>query len=157
MISVITPCDCGELQAQFEDSVCRVFESEGSRFEILDRNMISDPFEPDITLMDEDEWVFNLVCHYIEEVPDNGDLLIFPKTFGMRKWVPDSDDRPTFLVLGVGGTPRDPEMLFFTRFFNVHSVSMNISSLMEYSLNCFRLDFFDPIIMKDFERMYSPY
>ena len=75
----------------------------------------------------------------------------------MRKWVPDSDDRPTFLVLGVGGTPRDPEMLFFTRFFNVHSVSMNISSLMEYSLNCFRLDFFDPIIMKDFERMYSPY
>ena len=51
MISVITPCDCGELQAQFEDAVCRVFESEGSRFEILDRNMISDPFEPDITLM----------------------------------------------------------------------------------------------------------
>lgn len=152
---MITPCDCGELQAQFEDAVCRVFESEGSRFEILDRNMISDPFEPDIVLMDDDEWILRLVCYYIEEI-DGDNLHIFPKTFDMRKWVVDSDESPTFFILGVGGTPSHPEMLFFCRFFEINSDSMHIDVLRHFSLNLLRIDFLDDVITKDFERMYSP-
>ena len=54
--------DCEEKQSQFEDAVCRIFETDGTRYEILDRNMLSDPFEPDIVLMDEDEWVLSLIC-----------------------------------------------------------------------------------------------
>lgn len=149
------PCDCGELQAQFEDAVCRVFESEGSRFEVLDRNMISDPFEPDIVLMDDDEWVMRLVCYYCEDY-EGDSLSIFPKTFGMRKWVVDSDETPTFFILGVGGIPSRPESLFFCRFFEINSDVMQIDVLRRFSVNLLRIDFLDDLITKDFERMYSP-
>ena len=74
--------DIGELQAQFEDAVCRLFESSDD-FEILDRNMVSDPFEPDILLMDADEWVFRVVCWYQREV-NEGCVNIYPRTFGMK-------------------------------------------------------------------------
>lgn len=150
------PCDIGEPQAEFEDAVCSILADPEGRYEVLDRNLSSDPFEPDIVMMDDDEWVFRIVCYYVEEVPCDGMVEIFPKTFGMRKWVRDADDEPTYLVLGVGGTPRTPEMVFFTRFFNFPSKTFDVSSKSEYRINWMRMDFMERVIDEDFERMYSP-
>ena len=99
------PCDIGEPQMLFDDAVCRMFEDPDGEYEVLDRNMNNDPFEPDIVVMDSDEWVFTVLCYYIEDYPADGFVEIYPKTFGMRKWVQDDSDRPAFLALGVGGTP----------------------------------------------------
>lgn len=148
--------DCEEKQSQFEDAVCRIFETDGTRYEILDRNMLSDPFEPDIVLMDEDEWVLSLICSYFDDFSDEGYLRLFPDTFSKRKWVVDSDDSPVYILIGVGGSPSCPEHIFFTRFFNINSINISKDRLLEYSVNCFNLAFLDHEIMKDFERIYSP-
>ena len=148
------PNDIGELQAQFEDAVCRMFESSDD-FEILERNMVSDPFEPDILLMDADEWVFRVVCWYQREV-DEGCVNIYPRTFGMRKWVTDHDDLPTFFMMGVGGTPQKPEGFYLTRFFNVNSSCMDLKKFKDAFLTMFRIDFVKNAIDKDFIRIFSP-
>ncbi|MBQ8179965.1 MAG: hypothetical protein IJ026_05985 [Candidatus Methanomethylophilaceae archaeon] len=150
------PTDCGEPQAQFEDRVCSMFEADGGMFEVLDRNMSSDPFEPDIILMDADGWVLNILCYYVEELPADGRITLFPRTFGMRKWVEDSQERPAFLVLGVGGTTSSPEEVYFSRFFNFPSKDVDLSDMVGFRLNWFDYRFLERIITDDFERMYSP-
>ena len=147
------PCDCGEPQAEFEDAVCAVLESDGSPYEILDRNYTSDPFEPDIVLMNEDEWVFRMVCYYTQE--EDGQVDIFPRTFPMRKWVTDHDDLPTYFVLGVNGTPQHPEYLYLCRFFEIASRYTKLESLRPYLVNCFRPEFFSNFIEKDLDRIFS--
>ena len=134
--------------------MCRVFESPDSPYEILDRNYSSDPFEPDIVLMDADEWVFRIVCYYTGYV-DDGAVDIWPHTFPMRKWVTDHDELPTFFVLGVEGTPQHPEEMYFTRFFNINKKCIKLTELRDYTLNVFRIDMFRDVIEKDFERIFS--
>ena len=150
------PTDIGEPQAEFEDAVCRRFESDGSGFEVLDRNMSSDPFEPDLVVMDSDEWVFRIVCYYIEDPPSDGTVVLFPRTFGMRKWVTDSDETPTFLVFGIGGTPQNPEMLFFGRFFEFPDQVVDLKNKMQHLVSCFRIDLLGSVVERELERIYSP-
>lgn len=150
------PCDIREPQSQFDDAVCRMFDDPEGDYEILDRNMFNDPFEADIRLMDRDEWVFQVLCFYVEERPSDDVIEIYPTTFGMRKWVRDNDENPTFLALGVGGTPQHPELLYFSRFFNFPRMRFDLKEGMGLSINWMRSDFFDKVIKDDFQRMYSP-
>lgn len=154
MLDLDVPNDIGEPQAQFEDAVCRLFES-SEDYEILERNMYSDPFEPDIQLMDADEWVFRVVCWYQSE-DDEGFVNIYPKTFGMRKWVTDHDDLPTFFLMGVGGTPSNPERFHLTRFFNIPHQYMDLSKMEDSALSMFDIRFVKHAIDRDFERIFSP-
>ncbi len=147
------PTDFREPQDEFDDAVCRIFDS-SDRYEILDRNLTNDPFEPDIVVMDEDEWVFNIVCYFVDEDEDN--MVLYPKTFDMRKWVRDSDDEPTFLALGVGGTPQSPDRVYFTRFFNFNTRDVDLSKKSMYLVNWFRLEFMEKVVIDDFERIYGP-
>ncbi len=146
------PSDVGDAQAAFIEAVVRVL---GEAYEIIDTNPFNDPFEPDIILMDEDEWVFRILCYYDEE-PEDGSVCIFPRTFDMRKWVVDTSDEPTFLVLGAGESPDDPEYLFFSRFFNFPSRDFDIESGKRHLLNWMRSAFFRAAIDAEFERIYSP-
>ena len=82
-----SPCDIGKPQEDFCDEIASIFDCPDGRYEILDRNLSNDPFEPDIEVMDADEWAFNVICYYVEDSPADGVVEIFPKTFGMRKWV----------------------------------------------------------------------
>lgn len=150
------PCDIGELQAEFDDAVCSMFEDETCGFEVLDRNMSDDPFEPDIVVMDEDEWAFNILCYYIEDLPSDGIAVVYPTTFGMRKWVQDDSDKPAFLALGIGGTPRRPEYLYFARFFNFSSPYFHMDSGKDLLLNWMRPPFFHKVIRDEFDRLFSP-
>lgn len=150
------PSDIGRPQAEFEDAVCRMLEDGGSGFEVLDRNMYDDPFEPDMVLMDSDEWVFNVLCYYIEDVPDDGVAEIYPTTFGMRKWVQDDSDRPAFLALGIGGTPGAPEHLYFSRFYDFPESRFDMESARGMLLNWMRPEFFCKVIEDEFERIFSP-
>lgn len=104
--------------------------------------------------MDRDEWVFRIVC-YFTDYDEDGVVEIFPRTFPMRKWVTDHDDLPTYMALGVAGTPQHPESLFFSRFFNFGSRRMKLPELRPYMINVFRIDFFSDVIDKDFERIFS--
>lgn len=150
------PCDIGIPQEEFEDAVCSMFDDPEGDYEILDRNMSNDPFEPDLVVMDSDEWVFNVLCYYVEDSPSDGFVEIFPQTFGMRKWVTDSSDRPTFLALGVGGSPSQPEYVYFTRFFNFNDFLVNLDTLRGFIINWMRPAFFDKVVRDEFERIYSP-
>lgn len=148
------PTDIGELQAEFEDSVCRLIES-SDKYEILDRNISSDPFEPDISVMTEDEWVFRIVCWYQSE-DDDGYVDIYPHTFNMRKWVTDHDEDPTFFIMGLGGSPQHPENLYITRFYNIYDSHMDLSDLEMFEVTLFRFDFIYHEINRELCRVFSP-
>ena len=150
------PCDIGGPQEEFEEHVISLFDDPGSGYEILDTNLADDPFEPDILLMDADEWVFTVLCYYVEDIPDDGVVWIFPRTFGMRKWVTDTDERPAFLVLGVGGTPHNPEYLYFGRFYDFPESDFHMEAGRRLLMNWFRMDFIDKAIRDEFERIFSP-
>ena len=150
------PCDIGEPQILFDDAVCRMFEDPDGEYEVLDRNMNNDPFEPDMVIMDSDEWVFTVLCYYIEDYPSDGFVEIYPKTFGMRKWVQDDSERPAFLALGVGGTPENPEELYFARFYNFGDSLVDLNDLKRFRINWMRPAFFDKVVREDFERIFSP-
>ena len=81
------PCDIGAPQEEFCEAITEMFDDPDGMYEVLDTNLSDDPFEPDIEIMDSDEWVFNVLCYYVEDSPSDGVVEIFPKTFGMRKWV----------------------------------------------------------------------
>lgn len=147
------PCDIGPEQEEFEEAVCGLFEDAG--YEVLDRNPSHDPFEPDITLMDEDEWVFTVLCYFTDDIED-GSVRIFPNTMGMRRWVTDHDDRPTFLVLGVGGSPISPETLYFGRFGGFPDRRFDLDAYRRMILNWMSAEFFDDAVRKEFERIFSP-
>ena len=148
------PTDIGEPQAEFEDAVCRLIES-SDVFEIIERNMISDPFEPDAILMNEDEWTFRIVCWYQAD-DDEGFADIYPKTFGMRKWVTDHDEEPTYFLMGIGGTPQMPDHFYITRFFNIDETHMSLARLDAYRQSVFRFDFIYYYINRDLCRIFSP-
>ena len=148
------PTDIGSLQADFEDTVCAVLEDAG--FEVLDRNPTHDPFEPDIVLMDEDEWVFNVICYFVEDAPFHGVAEIFPLTFDMRKWVQDDSDKPAFLALGIGGIPSEPEYLYFSRFFNFNDRLFDMDRNRGLLVNWLRPPFLRKVIEDEFERIFSP-
>ena len=150
------PTDIGEPQEIFQDAIRDIFDDPDGNYEVLDTNLSDDPFEPDITVMDADEWVFTVLCYYIEEVPSHGVLEIFPKTFGMRKWVEDSTERPAFLALGVGGTPTNPEVLYFSRFYNFPDRIFEMERNKDLMINWMRPEFFDKVIRDEFDRIYSP-
>ena len=150
------PTDIGESQEIFQDAVRDIFDDPDGNYEVLDTNLSDDPFEPDIVVMDSDEWVFTVLCYYIEDVPSNGVLEIFPTTFGMRKWVEDSTERPAFLALGVGGTPTNPEVLYFSRFYNFPDSIFEMERNKELLINWMRPEFFDRVIRDEFDRIYSP-
>ena len=151
-----SPCDIGKPQEDFCDEIASIFDCLDGRYEILDRNLSNDPFEPDIEVMDADEWAFNVICYYVEDSPADGVVEIFPKTFGMRKWVQDDSERPAFLALGVGGSPENPEELYFARFFNFGDSLMDLNDLKRFRINWMRPAFFDKVVREDFERIYSP-
>lgn len=151
-----SPCDIGKPQEDFCDEIASIFDCPDGRYEILDRNLSNDPFEPDIEVMDADEWAFNVICYYVEDSPADGVVEIFPKTFGMRKWVQDDSERPTFLALGVGGTPSNPEYLYFARFFHFTDVHFDLDEGRGILVNWMRPEFFDKIIQDEFERIFSP-
>lgn len=147
------PCDIGPEQEEFEEIVCALFEEAG--YEVLDRNPSHDPFEPDIVLMDEDEWVLTVLCYFTDDVED-GRISIFPKTMGMRRWVTDHDDRPAFLVLGVGGRPSDPDTLYFARFDSFPDGRFELGRIRRFIMNWMRADFLDDAVRREFERIFSP-
>lgn len=148
------PSDIGELQAEFDDSVCRLIEA-SDKYEVLDRNMSDDPFEPDIVVMTEDEWIFRMVCWYQSE-EDDGFVNIYPRTFGMRKWVTDHDDEPTFFIMGLGGTPQHPEKFFLTRFDKIYDSFIEIDYLKKFELTLFRFDFIYNEVNHELCRVFSP-
>ncbi len=150
------PSDIGEPQREFCDAIAAIFDDPDGNYEVLDRNPYDDPFEPDIEVMDSDEWAFNIVCYYVEESPSDGMVEIFPKTFGMRKWVQDDSDRPCFLALGIGGTPGNPEYLYFARFFHFTDGSFCQEDGRGMLINWMRPEFFDKVITAEFERIFSP-
>lgn len=150
------PSDIGEPQEEFCDRIAEIFDDPDGRYEVLDRNLSDDPFEPDIEVMDSDEWAFNILCYYVEDTPSDGIVEIFPRTFGMRKWVQDDSDRPSFLALGVGGTPDHPEYLYFARFFRFTDVHFILDEGRDMLINWMRPEFFDRVIRDDFERIFSP-
>ena len=143
--------------SEFKDVLHDILDSENCIFEILDVNEVSDPFETDFRLMNPDEWGFNLICHYSEICLDDGLISIFPSTFHMRKWISDVDEDPTFIAIGVGGTPASPEHFFLTRFYNINSQFMRLKDLEQYRQSCFRLDFIEHVIDSELIRIYSPY
>lgn len=143
-----------EKQEGFIDLVCSLFESEEGLYEVVDRNDV-DPFEPDLRILDRDEWAFNVLCYHTDDIIHDG-VLIFPKTFDKRKWVLDRDDDPTFLALGVGGTPSRPEHFYFTRFMNVTDTFTRLSRLTEYELTVLSFRFLDHAVEREFERIFSP-
>ena len=61
------PSDIGEPQEEFCDRIAEIFDDPDGRYEVLDRNLSDDPFEPDIEVMDSDEWAFNILCYYVED------------------------------------------------------------------------------------------
>ena len=150
------PCDIGAPQEEFEDIVCGIFDDPNGDYEILDRNEAHDPFEPDLVIMDSDEWVFNVLCYFVEDYPSDGFVEIFPETFGMRKWVQDDSEKPTFLALGVGGTPSNPDCLYFTRFFHFTDSIMDLKDLRVHMISWLRYDFLDKVVRDNFELIYSP-
>lgn len=150
------PCDIYRPQSEFADAVRSMFDDPDGPYEILDTNEVDDPFEPDITVMDQDEWVFTVLCYYIEDYPSDGRVELYPRTFGMRKWVEDSEDRPAFLALGVGGSPERPEELYFARFYNFGSQHLDLGDIREHMINWMRPDFFDKVVRDEFDRIYSP-
>lgn len=150
------PTDIGPIQEEFEDMVCGFFDDPDGEYEILDRNIYHDPFEPDIEVMDSDEWVFSILCYYEEEYPTDGVVEIFPKTFGMRKWVTDTQERPAFLAMGVGGTPSNPDLVYFARFYNFNDRFFLISEGKELQVNWLKPEFFHKVIREEMDRLFSP-
>ena len=150
------PCDIGAPQEEFCEAITEMFDDPDGMYEVLDTNLSDDPFEPDIEVMDSDEWVFNVLCYYVEDSPSDGVVEIFPKTFGMRKWVQDDSEKPAFLALGVGGTPSNPDCLYFTRFFNFTDSIMDLKDLRVHMISWLRYDFLDKVVRDNFELIYSP-
>ena len=150
------PCDIGAPQEEFCEAITEMFDDPDGMYEVLDTNLSDDPFEPDIEIMDSDEWVFNVLCYYVEDSPSDGVVELFPKTFGMRKWVQDDSDRPAFLALGVGGTPRNPEYLFFARFFNFTSSEFHLDDGRGLMINWMRREFLFKVVRDEFDRIFSP-
>jgi len=104
--------------------------------------------------MDKDEWVFTVVCQWCEDCADR--IEFFPGTFRMRKWIQDDDERPLYFALGVGGTPENPEIVCFSRFFMYAREEWPIGRLDETRVRRLCPQSFRAVIEKDFERMYSP-
>ena len=150
------PSDIGEPQEEFCDRIAEIFDDPDGRYEVLDRNLSDDPFEPDIEVMDSDEWAFNILCYYVEDTPSDGIVEIFPRTFGMRKWVQDDSEKPAFLALGVGGTPSNPDCLYFTRFFHFTDSIMDLKNLRVHMISWLKYDFLDKVVRDNFELIYSP-
>lgn len=141
-------------QVGFIDLVCSLFESEEGMYEVVDRND-HDPFEPDLRILDRDEWAFNVICYHTDDMVHDG-VLIFPDTFAQRKWVLDRDDDPTFLALGVGGTELRPERFFLTRFMNVADTFTTLARLTEFEMSVVSFRFLHHAVEREFERIYSP-
>ncbi|MBR2092884.1 MAG: hypothetical protein IJ904_02400 [Candidatus Methanomethylophilaceae archaeon] len=123
-------------------------------FEVINRNEIHDPFEPDLTVMDQDEWVFTVVCQWCESAEDQ--IRFFPGTFDMRKWIQDDDERPLYFALGVGGTPENPDIMCFSRFFIYARDEWPVGRLDETRIRRLCPESIRKAVEKDFERMYSP-
>ena len=123
-------------------------------FEVIDDNPLHDPFEPDLVAIDQDEWVFTVVCQWIEDAGDG--LEFFPGTFRKRKWIQDDDERPLYFALGVGGTPEDPEIMCFSRFFLYAREEWPASRLNETRVRRLCHSSLRQVVERDFERMYSP-
>lgn len=141
-----------EAQDAFADAVREALDE--WPFEVIDRNPAHDPFEPDLTVMDQDEWVFTVVCQWCERPA--GSVLFFPGTFRMRKWIQDDDERPLYFALGVGGSPEDPEILCFSRFFMYAREEWPIGRLDETRVRRLCPQSLRHVVERDFERMYSP-
>lgn len=75
---------------------------------------------------------------------------------GMRRWVTDHNDRPAFLVLGVGGFPTRPDKLYFDRFDSFPDGRFNFDSYRRMIMNWMSAEFLDNAIKKEFERIFGP-
>ncbi len=139
-------------QDSFIDAVCEALDV--WPFEVIDRNLSHDPFEPDLTVMDQDEWVFTVVCQWTYD--DSGRIPLFPGTFRMRKWIQDDDERPLYLALGLGGTPERPDTMCFFRFYRCLWEEWPAEEIGDVRVRRLCPESLRYAIEKDFERMYSP-
>ncbi len=66
------PCDIGPLQEEFCETVVSMFNDPDGECKILGTNFADDPFEPNIVVMDTDEWVFNVPATTARTSPATG-------------------------------------------------------------------------------------